>query len=224
MAPTGAPNFDRIFDYVDVPSRYVGTDTLLSPEVFSDNPLVNTTVDNMNGSSDPRFALQPPFNKVSRQRDPGKVNLNTVTGRRTPPQSDGSYASGFAPPHIRSEVYDGIMHRYEDNNLLANPGVINPTVLQLGHFGPAWRDVELSRRGYAQYNADPANPNPVDKLSETPDVFAFGLNPAFPSVFSNPFRSAGRGRPGAAREHGPARRRRDLAPRAPLRPREQPFA
>ena len=28
----------RILDYLEVPSRYVGTDTLLAPNVFNDNP------------------------------------------------------------------------------------------------------------------------------------------------------------------------------------------
>src|SRR5690606_20304153 len=104
--------------------------------------------------------------------------------------------------HHWSEVYDGIMHRYQDNNLLANPGVINPTVLQLSHFGPAWRDVALSRRGYAQYNADTlltytsSDPGPIEKLVATqvqPETFAFGLSKDYPSMFSNPFRSADAG-------------------------------
>ncbi len=75
--------------------------------------------------------FQPPFNKVSRERDPGRVNLNTVTGRRS------VVANGI--PQIWSEVFDGIMHRIHDGNPTAHN--------QLGHTGPAWRDVVLSRRG-----------------------------------------------------------------------------
>jgi hypothetical protein len=90
------------------------------------------------------------------------------------------------------------MHRHQDNNLL-DPAFAIPSPLQLNHFGPAWRDVVLSRRGYAQYNADSAlvynstDPSPVDKLSGMPDTMAFGLNKDFPSMFSNPFRSADSG-------------------------------
>ncbi|HEY4233255.1 MAG TPA: hypothetical protein VGM76_07500, partial [Lacipirellulaceae bacterium] len=72
---------------------------------------------------------------------------------------------------------------------------------QLGQPGPAFRDVELSRRGYFQFNADVAwtnkfgdlPPQPVEKLTGNPDTLCFGLNKDFPSFFSNPFRSADAG-------------------------------
>src|SRR5262249_42060138 len=134
----GAPNFYRIMDYVQVPSRFVGTDDNLTAEIFNDNPLVTNPLDDIVAPSDPRYFFQPPFNKVSRERDPGRVNLNTVTGRRTPPPNTST------PAEIWSDVYDGIMQRSHD----ANP----PTNVH-SHLGPAWRDVVLSRRGYAQVDA-----------------------------------------------------------------------
>ncbi|MGD9634511.1 MAG: hypothetical protein AB7U97_14620 [Pirellulales bacterium] len=202
---TGAPNYYRVLDFVEVPSRYVGTQTMLSPETFNDVPGVNDNVNtfgtatgtDLTGATDPRYSLQPPFNFISRERDPGRVNLNTVTGRRTRPTST-------LPAFHWSEVYDGIMHRFEkydpvsgqmvraDGSLLNDAG----NVLQLSHFGPAWRDVELSRRGYAEYVADPTVNSPIEKIAATqvvPDTFAFGLNRNFPSIFSNPFRSADAG-------------------------------
>jgi hypothetical protein len=182
----GAPNYYRILDYVEVPSRYVGTETLLRPEVFNDVPGVDDSVNtvgialgsDITGPADPRYALQPPYNKVSRQRDPGRVNLNTVVGRR-------EVVGGN--PRSWSEVYDGLMHRVRDGNLFNTTG---STLLQLSQFGPAWRDVTLSRRGYEQYNADAA-PTSVDKPAPgaPPDTLTFGLNKYFPSFFSNPFRS-----------------------------------
>ncbi len=190
LLPYGAPNFSRILEYVQVPSRYVGTDTMLNAETFNDVPGVNDSVNTVGTAlgtdiadpSDPRYFFQPPFNKVSRQRDPGRVNLNTVTGRRIPPIS----GSLLAPSTVWSDVYDGIMHRYQDDS---KPKLAGTT---LGHFGPAWRDVVLSRRGYAQVDAvgesvdkPPAAKNP----NQYPDVFAMGLNNSFPTVFANPFRS-----------------------------------
>jgi hypothetical protein len=178
----GAPHFYRILDYVHVPSRFVGTDDMLTAEIFNDVPgVVDAAGTDITGPSDPRYNFQPPFNKVSRERDPGRVNLNTVTGRRIPPDPNGSPPVPFA--RIWSEVFDGIMQRNRDGN---NPG-------QLGHLGPAWRDVVISRKGYAQFDA--GSTAPLEKLSgdDPPDVFAFGLNPYFPSVFSNPFRSADAG-------------------------------
>jgi hypothetical protein len=188
--PYGAPNFSRILEYVQVPSRFVGTDTLLNAETFDDaapstvyptEPVGTDITD----ASDPRYNFQPPFNKVSRERDPGRVNLNTVTGRRLVDKT--------GVPRIWSDVFDGIMHRSKnpvtgagDDNLFDGAG----NLVELGHFGPAWRDVALSRRGYAQFDAG-ATLAPVDKPSTSapPDTFEFGLNKFFPSFFSNPFRS-----------------------------------
>jgi hypothetical protein len=190
IRPYGAANLSRLLDYVQVPSRFVGTDTMLNAETFNDVPGVNDNVNTVGtavgtdiaDSSDPRYNFQPPFNKVSRERDPGKVNLNTVTGRRTEPTAT------LAAAQIWSEVYDGIMHRFHDANLA--------TENRLGHFGPAWRDVVLSRRGYVQFDAAG---NSVDKppvvapKQPYPDTFEAGLNNNFPTLFANPFRSADAG-------------------------------
>jgi hypothetical protein len=132
------------------------------------------------GPADPRASFQPPFNLVSRERDPGRVNLNTVTGRRIV-DADGI-------PRIWSEVYDGIMHRYRDGNLRSLTAPFD--LLQYGHFGPAWRDVALSRKGYLQVNADGTGAA-VEKPfpGSPPDTFQFGFNNDFPSIFANPFRA-----------------------------------
>jgi hypothetical protein len=170
----GAPHYYRILEFVHVPSRYVGTETMLTAEVFNDVPLTVPPTPEIGAdianSHDPRYKFQPPFNTVSRERDPGQVNLNTVTGRR-------AEISTTVVRHW-SEVFDGIMHRDRDSNY--------PN--QVSHLGPSWRDVVISRKGYAQFNAD-APGTPLEKTANGPDVFQFGLNPFFPSVFSNPFRS-----------------------------------
>lgn len=190
--PTGAPHFQRIMEYVEVPSRYVGTETVLSAEVFNDALGVTDTYGTeILNPGDPRNGFRPPFNLVSNERDPGRVNLNTVTGRR------GGVNPATGAHAAWSEVYDGIMHRYRDGNLM-NP-LATGSVLQLSHFGPAWRDVALSRRGYAQYNADNAltytdtDPSPVETVAFKPETYSMGLSRDFPSVFSNPFRSSDAG-------------------------------
>ncbi len=191
VQPYGAPNFSRILDYVQVPSRYVGTDTMLNAETFNDVPTYVSASEpigsDITGPNDPRYNFQPPFNKVSRERDPGKVNLNTVTGERLPPTSLDPV------PRIWSDVFDGIMHRYEVLNTATNRryGDMNPPG-QLGQLGPAWRDVMLSRRGYRQVDALGAS---VDNLASNgaPDTMEFGLNNSFPTIFANPFRSADAG-------------------------------
>jgi hypothetical protein len=172
---SGAPHHYRLLEFVHVPSRFVQTETLLDPVESSglgsgpnSAPLVQTAVPLGEAATDPRLNLQPPYNKVSNYREPGRVNLNTVSSRRTAGELNG------LPPRIWSEVYDGIMHRLQGGEPTSSGG-------PGGHFGPAWRDVVLSRRGYAT--------SFEGKINGRPDVLASGLNPDFPTFFANPFRS-----------------------------------
>jgi len=55
----------RLFDYVRVPSRFVGTEKILNPSAFSQ--LNNITIGRLS-----------PFNSVSNFREPGRVNVNTI--------------------------------------------------------------------------------------------------------------------------------------------------
>ena len=59
-------NYYRVLEYLRVPSRFIGTETVLNPKVFSTS-----------NANAPGFL--PPFNIVSNFRDPGLVNINTVT-------------------------------------------------------------------------------------------------------------------------------------------------
>ncbi len=69
--PGTASQMHRILDYVQVPSRFVGTETVLNPGVtYFGNP----------GFSASPPGYHPPFNKVSNYRDPGRVNINTIPG------------------------------------------------------------------------------------------------------------------------------------------------
>jgi hypothetical protein len=122
----GAPHFYRILEYVQVPSRYVGTETMLTAEIFNDVPAVADAVGaDIASPQDPRYNFQPPFNNVSRERDPGQVNLNTVTGRRAIDSVTGN-------PRIWSEVYDGIMHRDRDQNQLDRASHLGPRLAGRG--------------------------------------------------------------------------------------------
>ncbi len=66
--PPSAPNYYRVLEYLRVPSKFVGTETWLNPDTkfFSAS---NTNL----------APFLPPFNSVSTYREPGKINLNTVT-------------------------------------------------------------------------------------------------------------------------------------------------
>ncbi len=64
--PGQSANYYRVLEYLRVPSRFIGTETVLNPKVFSTS-----------NANAPGFL--PPFNIVSNYRDPGLVNINTVT-------------------------------------------------------------------------------------------------------------------------------------------------
>lgn len=156
----GAPNYHRLLDYVHVPSRFVGTDTLLNPVNF--NPASAVPI---SGANDPRQGHLAPFNRVPNYREPGKINLNTVRGQRLP-------TSGT--PQLWSDVYDGLMHRVRDADALAFGGGV-------GHVGPAWRDLVVSRRGY---------PDAVVPANSSSGLY-YGelvLDNTSPTFFANPFR------------------------------------
>ncbi len=81
-------NLYRIFEYLQTPSRFVGTDTNLSPTGAVATAFTNpggtlggdtAGVGYTQGSNSYGTYLRPPLNKVSEYRDPGKININTVT-------------------------------------------------------------------------------------------------------------------------------------------------
>jgi len=59
--PPVAPHLYDILDFVEVPSPYQGAERWYNPQHLGANGI-----------------YRPPFNKVSRFRDPGKININTI--------------------------------------------------------------------------------------------------------------------------------------------------
>ena len=70
MATLNGPELHRVMDYLEVPSRYVGTRQYVNPTTFSGA---------LHGLSS---GFAPPFDYISNYRYPGKLNLNTVTDPR----------------------------------------------------------------------------------------------------------------------------------------------
>jgi hypothetical protein len=66
-APTFANRFDRIFDFVGVPSRFLGSKTFLPSNVAASPTMSGLT-----------FNMYAPYNTLPNFREPGKVNANTV--------------------------------------------------------------------------------------------------------------------------------------------------
>lgn len=130
----GAANLSQIFEYLQVPSPFVGTEQALNPVDFSGNWWTKVSGPSGRygvvgeGASPPNepvgtAGLHPPFNFVSNYRDPGKVNINTITD---------------------ASVWNSIIGG-------------DPTTS-----GPSFTDVIASRQGYAgtgAYTLDPSRPS-----------------------------------------------------------------
>lgn len=65
--PVASGNFHRLFDLIETPSPFVGTERWYNPQVFNGAVAVSSA----NG-------FRPPYNRLSRFRDPGRINLNTI--------------------------------------------------------------------------------------------------------------------------------------------------
>ncbi|QDU93039.1 hypothetical protein [Lignipirellula cremea] len=88
---TGSPQLHRLFDYVGTRSPFVGT---------------NQWYSSTSGVTSNHLALSlfhPPFNRISKFRDPGKVNINTIYDFRT----WSGIASGF-PQHNSTAFWNTI--------------------------------------------------------------------------------------------------------------------
>ena len=70
------PHFYRLLEYVHVPSRFTGTETILDPEEIWPN--ANVTGMQVDTADEYPRLFNPPFNRVSNYREPGKVNINTL--------------------------------------------------------------------------------------------------------------------------------------------------
>ncbi len=61
-----APNLYRLFEFVQTRSPFVDAEIFLNPVVFENPDYPGTEW------------FRPPFNRISRYRDPGRINLNTI--------------------------------------------------------------------------------------------------------------------------------------------------
>lgn len=93
IAPSSG-NYYRLLEYVHVPSRFSGTEDLIANWCGNRSPgypqnktmLANvggfspTDADTQVFADAPLSVFRPPFNRVSRYREPGKININTFVG------------------------------------------------------------------------------------------------------------------------------------------------
>jgi hypothetical protein len=136
-SPNAASQLGRLLDYVEVPSPYQGAERWFTPAHFT-APVLPTN---------PLATYRPPFNKASRFRDPGRININTIFDERI------LWAAFGMPP---STVGD---------TPLQDRSSIGWNTLAFAN------KVFMSRQGYGT----------------SPPLT---MNPAYPTRFANPIRSA----------------------------------
>lgn len=136
----------RLLDLIETPSLFVGTETWLNPTNFD----AATASAQITSPTDPRAQLLAPFNRISEFRDPGLINLNTVSERDAQKQD--------------RTVWDAMFHGRADRQA-SQGGRIHP--------GPSLEEWVKSRRGYGAAGA--AATLLSDKF---PTVFANPLRPA----------------------------------------------
>jgi len=111
-------DFHRLFDYVETPSLFVGTERWYGPAVANDTSGTN-----------PGVGYRAPFNRLSRFRDPGRININTVTDEL---------------------VWNAIMANYPDMQT-------TNTSPQSGALASRFYQLLQSRRGYALVGGEMPN-------------------------------------------------------------------
>ncbi|HEX3659064.1 MAG TPA: hypothetical protein VHV55_24970 [Pirellulales bacterium] len=122
-------NFHRIFEYVHVPSRFSGTEELLDPAIFYAS---SVTAHSANPNSAMSHFLAP-FNRVSRYREPGKVNLNTISDTWLKGNVPSTVAAMPAPYWFahQPDIFQGMMndfpgYKYIWDNLLGGLQIQDP--------------------------------------------------------------------------------------------------
>ncbi|HZZ28320.1 MAG TPA: hypothetical protein VFE46_10000 [Pirellulales bacterium] len=140
-----SPNLSLMFEYLRVPSPFVGTDTVLDPAMFAWNGGTPGESGSLPSGSEPAgtAGLHPPFSTISNYRDPGRVNINTIAG---------GIDSTTGMPVPKSHVWNALI-----GGDLNAAGAVAP--------GPTFTDLVASRRGYpvlttnSPYSFDSAHPS-----------------------------------------------------------------
>jgi hypothetical protein len=167
-----AAHFYRLFDYVEVPSRFVRTHKHYSPSEFGNS--VNVAA----------IGFRPPFNHRSRFRDPGRMNINTIAD----PLVWQALMHGFPSMATNAFWFDFVKSRrgYATGNSLFEFNNSYPTLFANPFRAAAAADLAplpaLRTKGVEATllrSADPATP--------TESLFGYESTEKFDNTSRNPF-------------------------------------
>lgn len=121
-----SPRLQVILDYLEVPSRFVGTEKFLNEDIF----------DARGTSPGTAYGFTPPYHDISNFRYPGKVNINTVFSDRAWNAVMGNYASEVSYADLNASrrggstgtaSFDAPFRATETINLVPTGSVVNGT-------------------------------------------------------------------------------------------------
>ncbi len=118
----GKANYYRLLDFVETPSRYLGAERWYNPSIFA--------TETVGSQGEFMIGYRPPFNKLSRFRDPGRINLNTISDYRV----WEALTKGFFAQDPR----------FDPN---VNVNVLTPSPNQITGAFSYWERFLISRRG-----------------------------------------------------------------------------
>ena len=113
--PTFANRFDYIFDFVDVPTRFLGSKTFLPANVAT------------NQAAGLMFNLQAPFNTVLNFREPGRININTIPNATVYDAMRGGFGSLSYADFLADRNIAGISSPFEGRFTSATGGQFVPS-------------------------------------------------------------------------------------------------
>jgi len=167
------PDFYRVLEYLHVPTRFSGADEFVMPFHVTDGPSDTQRL----GPAASLFA--PPYNYLSKFREPGRVNLNTFVG-----------GGGFFS--TRPNAADGTQRI---NSAQHWGALVNFSPEHLDHWRK-WNECRFAGLPWVSNTSGvptPPNPPPVQPRLHISNIADWGgmmlFNSAKPAVFAQPFRS-----------------------------------
>lgn len=176
MTAGEAPHYYRLFDHVETPSLFTGTEKWYNPATFASG-----------GTAAASF--RPPYNRLSRFREPGRININTIFDY----QEWLAIAKGF-PAYSDTGFFDTFVT--SRRGYVANASTYGnyPTIFNSPFRGGAAADLAVNLPAFGDYRRSGVesgllrpHPTAVSLTSADRPLFAFPSTNGFDNTSRNPY-------------------------------------